>query len=583
MSSSEADSTAICDEIDALRRKGERLPDHLARHETGCPVCAGLRELRTEQGRVDASEGEPGWNPGEVVLDQYEIIERAGQGGQGAVYKARDLVTGQPFALKRLPPTPQAEEEVKNAARIKHPHVYNILFGRPWKEWFVIVMDWVGPTLQERLDEGVIPQKDAIAIFHGICEGVRAAHAHDVRHLDLKPANVLLRDGEVPVVADFGFASAGSFGRGRGTEKYRAPEQERGGPVDKRTDVFALGAILAKLVPEPSPRLQRVIESARSAEIERRPRTVAKLQHLVEAAVRPWFWLGIPAAAAISVAVAAGWMFLRHPSTQATAAQASMVSAEPLRTEPTASRAAAPTVEPPTLASALSAEPPPASKEGPPLATASPPRQHPSAGPAAVAASAGYAVGVEAGLVGSPATLLADDQLSGDERLSRAAQRVGAASTAGDPPACEQAAREFVAAYRRSAPSTTWNNESAAMVLFQAALRLGNAGRCDYGRAMFRLRGEVYYAGGHNGTMSEQMSDSQFAQLTNCPTGNALTRPVVVGPCCSALEQRPKDEPGHAELMGWCTLPAETPPSGIIGGIKADARRLKVTLPPECK
>ena len=109
------------------------------------------------------------------------------------------------------------------------------------------------------------------------------------------------------------------------------------------------------------------------------------------------------------------------------------------------------------------------------------------------------------------------DQLTDEERMYRASQRVGAASAAEDPAACSQTGREFWALYRRSPPSTSWDNQSVASVLEAAARCLGRAGRCDDGRAMFRLRSEAFF-GGTPSPASNEQSDSQFDQVSHCPS-----------------------------------------------------------------
>jgi len=171
---------------------------------------------------------------------------------------------------------------VRLAINITHPNVCRINHTTSAAPFRIIVMEYVrGGTLRERLARGPIPAKEALGIFRGICEGVRAAHDRDVLHLDLKPGNVLLRDGVLPVVCDFGLATtSGSSARG-GTEGYMAPEQVGAGRSDQRADVYALGRILSDLVPSPSRELRRLITQACAESPEARFATVAEvLAHL---------------------------------------------------------------------------------------------------------------------------------------------------------------------------------------------------------------------------------------------------------------------------------------------------------------
>jgi hypothetical protein len=264
---------------------GDSLPAELVAHRDSCPNCRQMRKL--SQALHGPRKSVPGWNLGERVLDQYELLEQIGSGGQGAVFKARDLETGLIVALKVVPLGEHSVDEVKLASGITHPNVCRINYTKALKESRVIVMEFVrGPTLRERLAQGPMPERQAMAIFRGICEGVRAAHERDVLHLDLTPRNVLLRDGIVPVVCDFGYAAvSGSAARG-GTQGYAAPEQERGELPDQRADVFALGAVLCELVPEPSRHLRDVIDRAGAESPELRPANVAELLRCVDEALR---------------------------------------------------------------------------------------------------------------------------------------------------------------------------------------------------------------------------------------------------------------------------------------------------------
>jgi hypothetical protein len=230
----------------------------------------------------------PDWKPGERVLDRYELLKRLGRGGQGAVFLVNDLEMDMEFALKVVPLDTHSLDEVKHAIDLKHSNVCRVNHTERCGPYRVIVMEYVeGPTLRQRLTRlPRLNEKEAMAIFRGICRGVRAAHERHIFHLDLKPENVLLKDGVVPVVCDFGLASvSGSAARG-GTEGYAPPEQERGELPDHRADVFALGVMLGELVPNAPQWLRAVIERARAPSREQRPATVMDLLRLVDEALR---------------------------------------------------------------------------------------------------------------------------------------------------------------------------------------------------------------------------------------------------------------------------------------------------------
>lgn len=239
-----------CDDVQGIVLSGEHLPEDLAEHLEGCSscqqVCSTSEVTRlSEPRREAASTLVPAWKPGDTVLEQYEIVQQIGWGGQGAVFLARDMyLRGLAVALKVVPEHGDAVEEVLHSVSITHTNVCCVRNARPAGKFLVIVMDYVaGGTLADLLSKGRIPLRQAIAIFRGICSGVREIHANKVRHLDLKPGNVLMRDGAVPVVSDFGLAALGGLRARGGTTGYMAPEQERGDLVDQRTDIYALGRI----------------------------------------------------------------------------------------------------------------------------------------------------------------------------------------------------------------------------------------------------------------------------------------------------------------------------------------------------
>jgi eukaryotic-like serine/threonine-protein kinase len=204
----------------------------------------------------------------------YEIIALIGAGGMGEVYRARDARLGRDVALKTLPPafTDNAERlrrfeiEARAASLLSHPNILTIHdIGTANGQPYIVSELLEGENLRERLTRGHIPLDKTIGIAAAVADALAAAHARGIVHRDLKPENLLLtRDGRVKIL-DFGIAKLTApdpdqpggaetvaivtdAGVAVGTLGYMAPEQLRGDPVDPRSDLFALGAIIHEMV-----------------------------------------------------------------------------------------------------------------------------------------------------------------------------------------------------------------------------------------------------------------------------------------------------------------------------------------------
>ncbi len=199
----------------------------------------------------------------DVSGTRYELVEIVGRGGMGSVWRARDLLLERDVALKVLdePDEHLARElgarlvqEAKVLARLEHPgivpvHDVGVLAdGRA----FTCMKLVRGKRLDELL-RTALSESERLAIFARIAESVAFAHSFGVLHLDLKPANVMVGEfGEV-LVLDWGLArtlraTLPSVLIRAGTEGFMSPEQQRGEiNVDARSDVFALGRLLAEL------------------------------------------------------------------------------------------------------------------------------------------------------------------------------------------------------------------------------------------------------------------------------------------------------------------------------------------------
>jgi len=208
-------------------------------------------------------------------IGPYQILELLGKGGMGEVYRALDSKLGREVAIKVLPPDVTAdsdrlsrfEREARVLASLNHPHIAAI-YGLEESEGIrALVLELVeGPTLADRLAEGPLTVDAAMLIAHDIAEALEAAHAKGVVHRDLKPANIKLTPAGTVKVLDFGLAKfADVIGAGvdlsatptldqtrdgviLGTAAYMSPEQARGKPVDKRTDIWAFGCVLYQML-----------------------------------------------------------------------------------------------------------------------------------------------------------------------------------------------------------------------------------------------------------------------------------------------------------------------------------------------
>jgi non-specific serine/threonine protein kinase len=193
------------------------------------------------------------------VLGGYVIERELARGGMGTVYRARDHALERPVALKVIAAAHSADRRFRDrfraechlAARIEHPGVLPIFRSGQDRGRLFFAMRFVeGEDLAAVLRRGPLDPERAVAIVGQIAGALDAAHAAGLVHRDVKPANVLL-DGDHAYLTDFGVAvephgdiRLTSTGQWVGTLAYAAPEQIRGGTIDARADVYALGGLL---------------------------------------------------------------------------------------------------------------------------------------------------------------------------------------------------------------------------------------------------------------------------------------------------------------------------------------------------
>lgn len=198
------------------------------------------------------------------TVSHYRITRKLGAGGIGVVYQAVDTRLDRTVALKFLPlqstQDPQAKErfvrEAKAASALDHHNVCVIheIDESEEGQLFLAMARYKGETLKDRLTRGPLPVAEAVSIARQIVTGLAEAHARNIVHRDINPANIFLTEEGVVKILDFGLAQlVGETrltreGAPLGTVHYMAPEQIRGEMADPRTDLWSLGVVLYQMI-----------------------------------------------------------------------------------------------------------------------------------------------------------------------------------------------------------------------------------------------------------------------------------------------------------------------------------------------
>jgi len=257
-----------CAGDEVLRRKVEAL---LASHQEAgsfieTPV-ASLAATIVENGEADLLICQ--------TIGHYKISKRIGTGGMGEVYLASDITAGRKAALKLLPirftgdaqRLKRFQQEARAVVGLNHPNILTVYeIGADSSTHYIASELIEGETLRQRLTRGRMEVSEAVEIAIQVAGALTAAHEAGIIHRDVKPENIMLRpDGYVKVL-DFGIAKLAeqdvpvtmaeeealllvetNLGSILGTVRYMSPEQARGGSVDKRTDIWSLGAVLYEM------------------------------------------------------------------------------------------------------------------------------------------------------------------------------------------------------------------------------------------------------------------------------------------------------------------------------------------------
>jgi serine/threonine protein kinase/Tfp pilus assembly protein PilF len=235
-------------------------------------------------------------------LSHYTIVEELGRGGMGVVYKAEDTRLGRTVAIKILPDemardrqaVERFQREARAASGLSHPHICAVHdVGEHHGRFFIVMELLEGRPLNQQLASGPLPVERIVELGLEIADALEAAHAKGVVHRDIKPANVFITETGHAKLLDFGLAMPGGAVDGRGdattlgaltspgavlgTVAYMSPEQVRGEPLDARTDLFSLGALLYEMASGRRAFPGRTSGSVQEAVLNRAPLSVARL------------------------------------------------------------------------------------------------------------------------------------------------------------------------------------------------------------------------------------------------------------------------------------------------------------------
>lgn len=237
-------------------------------------------------------------------IGPYKVVREIGRGGMGEVFLARDTRLDRDVAIKALPAhlagdadrLARFQREAKALAALNHPGVGAIYGLEEAGGHQYLVLEFVeGETLLDRLGSGAIPVDEALSIAKQMAEALEAAHEKGIVHRDLKPGNVMVTPEGVVKVLDFGLARTAEGpmsstglppapdsptlpvnsptipGAIMGTAGYMSPEQARGKPVDKRSDIFSFGCVFYEMLTGSGPFPGETVTDSLGAILHRDP------------------------------------------------------------------------------------------------------------------------------------------------------------------------------------------------------------------------------------------------------------------------------------------------------------------------
>ena len=245
-------------------------------------------------------------------LSHYRIVQQIGAGGMGVVFLAHDEQLERDVAIKVLPPGTLADEaahkrfrqEALSLAKLNHPNIATIHDFDTADDTYFLVTEYIaGDALDKKLASGAVPSDEVVRLGLQFAQGLGAAHAQGIIHRDLKPANLrLTSDGRLKIL-DFGLAqfvhpegdlaataSLTSSQQITGTLPYMSPEQLRGEFADRRTDIWAMGAVLYELATGNRPFPETHGPMLINAILNRDPELPRKVNPLVSQGLESVIW-----------------------------------------------------------------------------------------------------------------------------------------------------------------------------------------------------------------------------------------------------------------------------------------------------
>jgi eukaryotic-like serine/threonine-protein kinase len=245
---------------------------------------------------------------GELIAGRYELQELVGAGGMSNVFRAYDRLLERTVAIKVLHEQLGADDdyverfrrEARSVAQLTHPNIVTVIDRGEEDGRQYIVFEYIeGDSLKQVVADGPLPIGDTLELALQVAEALAFAHDRGLVHRDVKPQNVLLTEEGRAKVTDFGIARSldvqgvTQTGTVLGTSDYIAPEQARGQPVDRKTDIYSLGAVLYELLTGDVPysgdnfvavAMQHVHQPVPSV-LERRPDVPLRLDFAVQRAM----------------------------------------------------------------------------------------------------------------------------------------------------------------------------------------------------------------------------------------------------------------------------------------------------------